>query len=242
MRGPAVDANSPPQNPLRGHHSLKTGRFCNHCSFGLHSLFQKLHNAAKSMFFVHGRQQYRGGLRLKPGIAHGLECVHHGRQSAFGIAAPAAVQEVVFPERPERFNAHAELGGRVQVSLQDQLPLPGPPRERRHDVRAAIENRLVGEGDGIPLEVVSDDVCRMLNALGDYDYRPATEAGINADDNSLSFDLRQQGQQPGADQSYNGAGQTTGVSASANANDYLSAKIAVEAMGYIRQDGVNIMV
>jgi chemotaxis protein MotD len=68
------------------------------------------------------------------------------------------------------------------------------------------------------------------------------QAGLDTDGNTLSFDLRQQNQQQGTEQSYNGAGQSSDVSAAATANDFISAKLAVEAMGYIRQDGVNIMV
>lgn len=66
------------------------------------------------------------------------------------------------------------------------------------------------------------------------------QAGLNMDENALSFDLRQQ-QHEGTQQSYNenGAAADGGDAGSESA---LQAKIAVEATGYIRQDGVNIMV
>ena len=108
-----------------------------------------------------------------------------------------------------------------------------------------LEVRMKFDRDGgMKAHLIADkpETLSLLRQDQSQIHRILSQAGINADDNSLSFDLRQQGQQPGADQSYNGAGQATGPVAAAGANDYLSAKIAVEAMGYIRQDGVNIMV
>lgn len=71
-------------------------------------------------------------------------------------------------------------------------------------------------------------------------HRILEQAGLNMDENALSFDLRQQ-QHEGTQQSYNdnGAPATGGGDVIDNA---LQAKIAVEAAGYIRQDGVNIVV
>ena len=108
-----------------------------------------------------------------------------------------------------------------------------------------LEVRLKFDRDGgMKAHLIADkpETLSLLRQDQAQMHRILQQAGINADDSSLSFDLRQQGQQPGADQSYTGAGQPAGAGAAANANDYLSAKISVEAMGYIRQDGVNIMV
>ncbi len=68
------------------------------------------------------------------------------------------------------------------------------------------------------------------------------EAGLDVDDSALSFDLRQQGQdQQGTKESYNGAGNSHGAPAAAGIEP-VSVKMAVEAMGYISQGGVNIVV
>ena len=71
-------------------------------------------------------------------------------------------------------------------------------------------------------------------------HRILEQAGLNMDENALSFDLRQQ-QHEGTQQSYNENGGASG-GGDTGTDNALQAKIAVEAMGYIRQDGVNIMV
>jgi len=68
------------------------------------------------------------------------------------------------------------------------------------------------------------------------------QAGLDVDENALSFDLRQQPQdQQNTKESYNGAGNSHGAPASAGIES-AAVKIAVEAMGYISQGGVNIVV
>ncbi|MEZ0261941.1 MAG: flagellar hook-length control protein FliK [Alphaproteobacteria bacterium] len=68
------------------------------------------------------------------------------------------------------------------------------------------------------------------------------QAGLEVEDNALSFDLRQQSHdQNNTKESYNGAGKSHGASAAAGV-ETAAVKIAVEAMGYISQSGVNIVV
>lgn len=68
------------------------------------------------------------------------------------------------------------------------------------------------------------------------------QAGLEVDDNALSFDLRQQSQdQQNTKESYNGARNSHGAPATAGV-ETAAVKIAVEAMGYISQGGVNIVV
>lgn len=68
------------------------------------------------------------------------------------------------------------------------------------------------------------------------------QAGLEVEDNALSFDLRQQSHdQHNTKESHNGAGKSHGVPVVAG-TETAAAKIAVEAMGYISQGGVNIVV
>lgn len=68
------------------------------------------------------------------------------------------------------------------------------------------------------------------------------QAGLDVDENALSFDLRQQSQdQQNTKESYNGAGNSHGAPVSAGI-ETAAVKVAVEAIGYISQGGVNIVV
>lgn len=78
--------------------------------------------------------------------------------------------------------------------------------------------------------------------------RALQQSGLDADDASLSFDLRQHGRQPDLESSGNGnngrannsyAGSSVDASA---AETSLSAQLAVQSYGYITPGGVNIMV
>lgn len=77
--------------------------------------------------------------------------------------------------------------------------------------------------------------------------RMLSEAGLNVDENALSFDLRQQNRQSsfeGAENNDNdNGGDFANVLNGGNpAEKAIQAKIAIEAQGYISQSGVNIMV
>ncbi len=109
-----------------------------------------------------------------------------------------------------------------------------------------LEVRLKFGRDGsLKAHLVADkaDTLSLLQKDSAQLHRVLQDAGIEMDEGSLSFDLRQQ--QQDTNQSYNGNGTSSGNSAEddgmtqANA---LQAKIAVEAMGSISQGGVNIMV
>jgi flagellar hook-length control protein FliK len=67
------------------------------------------------------------------------------------------------------------------------------------------------------------------------------QAGLDVDDGALSFDLRQQSHEQNTRESYNGAGKSHGAPAAAG-SETAAVKVAVEAMGYISQGGVNIVV
>lgn len=76
--------------------------------------------------------------------------------------------------------------------------------------------------------------------------RVLQQAGIDVDENSLSFDLRQQSQQHDLNGSGNN-GTRTGYNNASRGSDgaidnAIQAKIAVETAGYITRSGVNIMV
>lgn len=79
-----------------------------------------------------------------------------------------------------------------------------------------------------------------------YLERALHQAGFDADDSSLSFDLRQQGQQhnlEGYDGSRNGGRDEFAAYVDGNAvKGGLTAALAVQSYGYITQSGVNIMV
>ena len=108
-----------------------------------------------------------------------------------------------------------------------------------------LEVRLKFDRDGgIKAHLIAEkpETLAMLKQDEGQIHRILSQAGLNTDDASLSFDLRQQSDHQTNDQTYNDTGSASGISGSAKANDYISAKISVEAMGYIRQDGVNIMV
>lgn len=96
------------------------------------------------------------------------------------------------------------------------------------------------------LSVDRPETLAMLQKDAAHLQRALHQAGFDADDASLSFDLRQQGQQqPDAGHAQD-HGQRGGYGSYANSekqNDAaLMAQIAIQAQGYISQGGVNIMV
>jgi flagellar hook-length control protein FliK len=108
-----------------------------------------------------------------------------------------------------------------------------------------LEVRLKFDRDGgIKAHLIADkpETLSLLRQDQAQIHRILSQAGLDADDASLSFDLRQQGQQQSLDQSYNNSGRSGGYDASTTQPDSMQARIAVEAMGYITQSGVNIMV
>ncbi|MEZ0223210.1 MAG: flagellar hook-length control protein FliK [Alphaproteobacteria bacterium] len=108
--------------------------------------------------------------------------------------------------------------------------------------RLEVRMRFDRDG-GIRAHLIVDkpETLSMLQQDSAQLNRILSQAGFDADDNSLSFDLRHQGQHQNTEQSYNGAGEPGGYDAPAMP-DAVQAKIAVLAEGYIRQNGVNIMV
>jgi flagellar hook-length control protein FliK len=109
-----------------------------------------------------------------------------------------------------------------------------------------LEVRLKFDRDGgIKAHLIADKP-ETLTALKNDSaqiHRILQQTGLDADENSLSFDLRQQGQQQGGDQSYSGSGQASSLNAGAlGPTDVINANIAIQAAGYIRPGGVNIMV
>ncbi|MBU6475826.1 MAG: flagellar hook-length control protein FliK, partial [Alphaproteobacteria bacterium] len=85
------------------------------------------------------------------------------------------------------------------------------------------------------LALLQKDSSHLQNAL--------KQSGLHADENSLSFDLRQQNQQQNSN-GYNNGGGRNAIAANGNTATAgaLQAHIAVQAAGYISQSGVNIMV
>ncbi len=87
------------------------------------------------------------------------------------------------------------------------------------------------------LALLQKDASHLQNAL--------KQSGLHADENAISFDLRQQNQQQNFNGNNNGNGGRNNRIASNSNNGMagaLSAHIAVQAAGYISQSGVNIMV
>jgi flagellar hook-length control protein FliK len=110
-----------------------------------------------------------------------------------------------------------------------------------------LEVRLKFERDGtIKAHLTADkpETLSMLRNDSAQIHRILQQAGLDADENSLSFDLRQQSQQQDSGQAYSNAGQASAYNAdtSSVSSDTLQANIAIQAAGYIRQGGVNIMV
>jgi hypothetical protein len=99
-----------------------------------------------------------------------------------------------------------------------------------------------GRDGGIRAHLIADkpETLSMLQNDSAQLHRILQQAGLDADDGSLSFDLRHQGQHRGAEQSYNGTGQPAGYDAALS--DTQQIKMPIVAEGYIRQNGVNIMV
>jgi hypothetical protein len=74
--------------------------------------------------------------------------------------------------------------------------------------------------------------------------RALQQIGLDTDENSISFDLNQQGQQQGLN-GFNGGGNADKFAAPLDDNEInnaLQAQIAIQAQGYITSSGVNIMV
>ncbi len=108
-----------------------------------------------------------------------------------------------------------------------------------------LEVRLKFDRDGgIKAHLIADKP-ETLTALKNDSaqiHRILQQTGLDADENSLSFDLRQQGQQQGSNPSYSGAGQASPYADTLVPTDTINANIAIQSAGYIRQGGVNIMV
>jgi flagellar hook-length control protein FliK len=172
-----------------------------------------------------------------------------GGVSLSGMTAPAAEASpqgfVNFMNSASAPTAPAVQQVAVQIAQNANSGLTTFTMQLEPAELGRLEVRLKFDRDGgIKAHLIADkpETLSMLRQDQAQIHRLLQQTGLNADDNSLSFDLRQQGQQPGAGQSYDGAGQPAAAAAGATPTDYLSAKISVEAMGYIRQDGVNIMV
>jgi flagellar hook-length control protein FliK len=112
-----------------------------------------------------------------------------------------------------------------------------------------LDIRMKFEKDGsmkAHMSAERPETLSMLQRDQQHLNRVLQQAGIDVDENSLSFDLRQQSQQ----QDLNGSGNDgtrTGYNNAPRNNDgaidnAIQAKIAVEAAGYITRSGVNIMV
>ncbi|TAL29448.1 MAG: flagellar hook-length control protein FliK [Alphaproteobacteria bacterium] len=99
-----------------------------------------------------------------------------------------------------------------------------------------------GRDGGIRAHLIADkpETLSMLQNDSAQLHRILQQAGFDADDSALSFDLRHQGQHRDTEQSYNGAGQPAGYDAASS--DIQQIKMPIVAEGYIRQNGVNIMV
>ena len=74
--------------------------------------------------------------------------------------------------------------------------------------------------------------------------RALQQSGVDVDENSLSFDLRQQGQQQNLNGSNGGGNHANDFSSGldSSTDNAIQAQIAIQASGYITQSGVNIMV
>ncbi len=112
-----------------------------------------------------------------------------------------------------------------------------------------LEIRLKFGKDGVmKAQLIADkpETLSMLQKDSAQLNRILQGAGVNADESSLSFDLRQQNQQRGEYQpNNNSASRSGGYGDDLDAtipDNALMAKIAVNAAGYISQRGVNIMV
>lgn len=67
-------------------------------------------------------------------------------------------------------------------------------------------------------------------------------AGLEADEGSLSFDLRQHAQHDHSDNAYDGTGRREGFAPAARGAEALHALLSIETQGLVRQGGVNIIV
>ena len=95
------------------------------------------------------------------------------------------------------------------------------------------------------LSAEKPETLAMLQRDASYLERVLQQAGLDTDENSLSFDLRQQGRQQGAENSADNMGHGDDFQAHVNgvaSEKATQAKIAVETYGYISQNGVNIVV
>ncbi len=93
------------------------------------------------------------------------------------------------------------------------------------------------------MTVDKPETLALLQKDSSHLQRALQQSGLTTDENSLSFDLRQQGQQHmgGFDGSGHAHDFDTHTDSSA-ADNILQAQIAVQSMGYITPSGVNIMV
>lgn len=108
----------------------------------------------------------------------------------------------------------------------------------RLDIRMKFD-----DDGGVKLHLTADraETLSMLQKDSQQLERLLQKAGLNADDASLSFDLRQQGQQREADDAQGGsrgAGPVEGLPE----DTAIQAKLAVMSAGYISHTGINIMV
>lgn len=112
----------------------------------------------------------------------------------------------------------------------------------------SLEIRMsFGKDGSVKTHLIADkpETLTLLKHDAPHINRLLQQSGLNADEGSLSFDLRQQNQQHGQDDGYEASGtgsrraRNTSPAAPENA---LHAKIAIEAAGTVSQSGVNIMV
>lgn len=138
------------------------------------------------------------------------------------------------------------------VALQIQKNMAGDVNTFTMQLNPAelggLEVRLkFGKDGSLKAHLIADkpETLNMLQKDSGELHRMLASAGIDADDSSLSFDLRQQNRQQDSQQSAGNA--RRGNAYGADLDDMISsnaiqAKLAVASYGSIRQGGVNIMV
>lgn len=111
-----------------------------------------------------------------------------------------------------------------------------------------LDIKLKFERDGqvrAHLSADKPETLSMLQKDSAYLEKTLQQNGVKLDENSITFDLRQQGRQQNMGGNDNGAGngeQFAGRGEKTVGGNLLQASIAVQAQGYITQSGVNIMV
>lgn len=190
------------------------------------------------------------------GFSGGFGGQSFGQGAGYMAGGTAGALQMSAGASAESFVNYMNTGGASSASsaqmiaLQIQRNAQAQVDTFRMQLQPAELGRLevklkLGRDGSLKAHLIADkaDTLTLLQKDQTQLQRALQQAGLNVDDGALSFDLRQQHHQD-TGRSYNGRGQGTSDDTGDDfaATNALQAKIAVEAMGAIRQGGVNIMV